>query len=97
MEGQNAGWRLTGFYGEPSWDKRHLSWQYIHDLHNSSSLPWLIVGDFNEILLCDEKEGGNDRPSIVMQNFRECLDDCGLVDLGYVGDKFTLRRGDIRE
>ena len=57
MEGQNAGWRLTGSYGEPSWDKRHLSWQYIRDLHNPSSLPWLVVGDFNEIVLCVEKEG----------------------------------------
>ena len=24
-----------------------------------------------------------------MQNFREALDECGLLDLGFVGNKFT--------
>ena len=33
----------------------------------------------------------------MMREFRECLMDCGLEDLGYNGDMFTWRRGEIRE
>ena len=60
-------------------------------------LPWLMVGDFNEILSNNEKEGGNIRPQRCMQQFRDCLFDCNLEDLGFIGDKFTWRRGRIRE
>ena len=31
-EGQASEWRFTGFYGEPSGERKHLSWQYIRDL-----------------------------------------------------------------
>ncbi|KAK1661439.1 hypothetical protein QYE76_049598 [Lolium multiflorum] len=55
------------------------------------------MGDFNEILYAHEKEGGNARPLRMMQKFWECLSDCGLEDLGYIGDIFTWRRGQIRE
>jgi hypothetical protein len=90
-------WRFTGFYGEPSWDKRDESWGYIRQLNLEADLPWLLVGDFNEILYAHEKEGGNPRPLAMMQKFRECLSDCGLEDLGYIGDPFTWRRGNQRK
>jgi hypothetical protein len=90
-------WRFTGFYGEPSWEDRHISWSCLRDLSTRSSLPWIVMGDFNEILYSDEKEGGNPRPDRMMQEFRNCLSDCELHDMGYSGDKFTWRRADVRE
>ncbi|KAM0880448.1 hypothetical protein ACQ4PT_033570 [Festuca glaucescens] len=90
-------WRFTGFYGEPSWENRDNSWDFIRQLNIEFDLPWLIMGDFNEVLYAHEKEGGNTRPLGMMQKFRECLSDCGLEDLGYIGDIFTWRRGEIRE
>ena len=51
-------WRLTGVYGEPSWDHKDQTWGALRSLHGSSSLPWLALGDFNEILFHHEKEGG---------------------------------------
>lgn len=36
-----------------------------------------------------EKKGGRVRPYNQMKNFRDALDECGLMDLGYVGSKFT--------
>ena len=44
-----------------------------------------------------EKEGGNPRPAQYMQAFQEAIDDCGLHDMGFIGDPFTWRRGRIRE
>ncbi|XP_071680193.1 uncharacterized protein [Lolium perenne] len=37
----------------------------------------------------DEHIGIRDRADSQMALFRECLDDCGLTDLGFIGPKFT--------
>jgi hypothetical protein len=97
IEGDNKIWRLTGFYGEPRWDDRHMSWDKICELHNSFDLPWVILGDFNEILFSHEKEGGNPRSQLMMQKFCDVLTDCNLEDIGFSGDPFTWRCGKIKE
>ena len=51
-------------------------------------LPWLCVGDFNEIFKVEEKLGGALRKERQMKDFRAALDFCGLRDLGYVGSPF---------
>lgn len=84
MEGNNVVWRWTGFYGEPSWDLKYLSWTYLRDLHSNTEGPWMIIGDFNEILIANEKEGGNTRPLHFMQNFRDCIEDCGLQEVTFI-------------
>ncbi|KAL8506330.1 hypothetical protein ACS0TY_017266 [Phlomoides rotata] len=56
---------------------------------SSWSLPWLCVGDFNEILDDSEKLGGSLRNDNRMRDFPYSLETCGLVDLGFVGQKFT--------
>jgi hypothetical protein len=90
-------WRLTGIYGEPHWEDKYKTWNGIRHLHAQSSLPWVLIGDFNEILYSHEKEGGNPRPQQFMQAFRDVLYDCNLEDLGFSGDKFTWRGGRICE
>jgi hypothetical protein len=60
-------------------------------------LPWLMAGDFNEILHAHEKDGGAARPQRCMQAFSTALSDCGLDDIGYSGDIFSWRRGRICE
>ena len=62
-------------------------------LKNKFTLPWLSVGDFNEILKADEKLGGKSRPIRQMEAFREVIDECEFKDLGYVGGKYTWYRG----
>jgi hypothetical protein len=57
----------------------------------------MVLGDFNEILYSSEKEGGATRAPRYMQAFQDCLSQCSLEDLGYTGDKFTWRRGRLRE
>ena len=47
------------------------------------------MGDFNEILLGEEKLGWLDWPERQMQLFRDALDDCRLKDLGFNGYPFT--------
>ena len=86
-EGSN--WRFTGFYGNPDHHRRMESWDLLRKLGNETLLPWMICGDFNEIVDNGEKLGMRSRPQNQMRSFREALSDCRLEDLGYQGPKFT--------
>lgn len=47
------------------------------------------MGDFNEIISEGEKEGGRARFRSLILNFQHTLEDCRLIDLGFVGNKYT--------
>nr|XP_023927289.1 uncharacterized protein LOC112038687 [Quercus suber] len=81
-------WHLTVFYGKPNTAKRPESWAKLRSLKGTSMLPWLTIGDFNEITGALEKEGGSDRPRQQMKNFIDTIDFCGFRDLGFNGPKF---------
>lgn len=49
----------------------------------------MAIGDFNEIILAEEKQRDLDRPEAQMQSFRDALDFCRLKDLGFNGFLFT--------
>ncbi|XP_075654720.1 uncharacterized protein LOC142624873 [Castanea sativa] len=84
-----AAWRFTGFYGEPETHRRHESWDLLRRLNQQSSLPWLCAGDFNEIVKKSVKVRGRVKPQGQMQLFREVLDECGFMDIGFKGSPFT--------
>ncbi|GLT27461.1 hypothetical protein SLA2020_024580 [Shorea laevis] len=85
-------WRLTGFYGHPEVARREESWTLLKSLKAASTLPWLCLGDFNEILRQSEKEGGNPRPYRQMDAFAEALNYCAFKELGFKGPRFTFMR-----
>ena len=91
-KGTENEWQLTGFYAEHETTKRVEAWEKLRYLNSISDILWLCFGDFNEIIRQDEKVGGALRPHNQMQLFREVLDECGFMDLGYVGPKFTWAR-----
>ncbi|KAL4363826.1 hypothetical protein GQ457_04G030920 [Hibiscus cannabinus] len=74
-------WRFTGFYGNPVESLRHHSWDLLRQLGIDQSLPWVVMGDFNEILLASEKKGGLVHSERNMEAFRSALSDCDLSDL----------------
>ena len=81
-------WHLTGFYGNPKTSKRKEKWDTMKHLGTNSSLPWLVIGDFNEIMSMLKKEGGSSRPRQQLANFVETINLCGLWDIGFVGPRF---------
>ena len=85
-------WRFTGFYGHLETGKREESWKLLESLINRSNLPWICMGDYNEIMYAKEKEGGGVRPDGQMRCFREAINRSRLKDLGYVGSDFTWSR-----
>ncbi|KAF7842623.1 putative ribonuclease H protein At1g65750 family [Senna tora] len=53
--------------------------------------PWLVLGDFNDILLPNEVKGGNFYPRKA-EKFSNHLDSCSLSDIGAKGPLYTWRR-----
>ena len=52
-------------------------------------IPWLCMGDFNDILYEYENEGGKMRAAKKIKGFRQMVENCKLIDLQFKGQKFT--------
>lgn len=96
----NDPWRIIGVYGYARAEDKALTWDLMLALGQQSSLPGLMVGDFNEIICNEEKFGGPRLQIGHMLRFREALRDCSFEDLGRTGslfirlNKFTKERLD---
>ncbi|KAL9664958.1 hypothetical protein QQ045_020367 [Rhodiola kirilowii] len=80
---------ITLFYGNPKASLRYKSWDLIRKMRRLISLPWCVIGDFNEICEFSEFTSTNLSHRANMEQFRQVLLDSGLMDLGYKGSKFT--------
>ncbi|MCH86334.1 endonuclease/exonuclease/phosphatase family protein [Trifolium medium] len=60
-------WRFTGFYGYPEHDRRRESWDLLRSLAHDTSLPWCVMGDFNDMLSADDKRGGIPQPNWLLR------------------------------
>ncbi|XP_062013360.1 uncharacterized protein LOC133729796 [Rosa rugosa] len=89
-KGSSDLWRFTGLYGFAARTQRHQTWNLIRTLAGEAcALPWLMAGDFNEILCQLDKSGGPPRAAGAMDDFRGTMNSCGLYDMGYYGSRFT--------
>ncbi|GMI74475.1 hypothetical protein HRI_001116800 [Hibiscus trionum] len=86
-------WRFTSFYGNPVESQRSSSWDLLRSLDTDRTSPWLVAGDFNEVMLASEKKGGCVRSERNMEAFRSAMCDCDLADLGFSGNWYTWERG----
>ena len=82
-------WIFYAVYASPRNAERHILWENlikVADLHNK---PWVIAGDFNEPLLDEDKF--RERPISIYKSllFKDCLDKCNMVDLGFSGPRYT--------
>ena len=51
-------WQIRGFYGNPVTANREHFWALLKHLSLKLNLPWLCMGDFNDIVKAEEKMGG---------------------------------------
>jgi hypothetical protein len=86
-------WKFTGFYGHPDAAKRLEGWSLLHHLSTLEPIPWLCVGDYNEILTTSEMSGIHYRARSQMELFQKALEHCRLQELGFQGLKFTWSNG----
>lgn len=86
---------LSAVYASPRFNERCVVWNNLVNVASLHCSQWIIAGDFNEVLADDEKYRGrvvNANRSLL---FKDCLDACNMVDLGFPGPRFTWssRRG----
>ena len=82
-------WILTCIYASPRFIERKLLWGNLANVASLHNLPWVMLGDFNELLSNVDKSGGNPVNMSRALLFKDCLDSCGLIDLGFHGAKYT--------
>ena len=75
----------NGVLWSPRCRYEHSSWKLLELLKQQCDMPWVVFGDFNEIVKSDEKLGWLERDARQVEMFSECLTECGLSDLGFVG------------
>ena len=78
-------WRGTNTSPAPTWT-------VLKNISSLSTIPWPCLGDFNEVLRLDEHDGIGQRSNTQIQGFRDTIDVCMLMDLGYKGRFWTLEK-----
>ena len=46
-----------------------------------SSIPWCIMGDFNDLLYAADKKGKNPHPQYLLDGFKSTIEDSMLVEI----------------
>ncbi|XP_065615765.1 uncharacterized protein LOC136061660 [Quercus suber] len=85
----NINWLFTVVYASLRIAKRYVLWNNLCSTSNLIDMPWVIAEDFNEPLLVSDKYGGraiNTNNSLL---FKEGLDMCYMIDLGFSRPRFT--------
>uniref|UniRef100_A0A2N9HXU9 CCHC-type domain-containing protein n=1 Tax=Fagus sylvatica TaxID=28930 RepID=A0A2N9HXU9_FAGSY len=81
VRGSNSLWLISAIYGSPRRSERRILWENLKIIAGLHNLPWVMLGDFNDILLCEEKWGGpkytwsncHDMNSLIMERLDRVL------------------------
>lgn len=94
VSGSNSNWIISGIYASPHLVNRLIFWDQLWNFLIANSLPWVLLGDFNEIICASEKLGSGplSPPSLSItriREFRKMLGNCNVLDLGFERPRFT--------
>ncbi|KAH7853775.1 hypothetical protein Vadar_006420 [Vaccinium darrowii] len=84
-------WAATFVYGCPVRSGRSKIWEEITRIAKSECLPWMCMGDFNQVLGIADKMGGVCPSQTAISEFHAMISESGLIDLESKGPKFTWR------
>ena len=87
---------FTPIYGSPQAKNRMELWSDLCAIASTVNGPWIAGGDFNAILNKDEKCGGSQQ-GLGCKNFKAWMNACSMEDMGFVGSRFTWKRGTVYE
>ncbi|VVA36392.1 PREDICTED: reverse mRNAase [Prunus dulcis] len=79
----------------PCGHKRDKLWDYLNFVAECHQLPWLLAGDFNEMLNIDDKFGG----AVVnrLKGFKTWVHNNDMVDMGFSRPRFTWQNNIVFE
>ncbi|KAG2297824.1 hypothetical protein Bca52824_034296 [Brassica carinata] len=86
---QDKSFFLSCVYGDPVKSKRSEVWERLTRIGICRNDPWMMTGDFNELVDPSEKLGGADRNESEGKDFRQMLSACGLGNIRHTGYQFS--------
>ncbi|KAF5442493.1 hypothetical protein F2P56_035145 [Juglans regia] len=69
-------------------------WEHLCSISNVG-VPWVVLGDFNIICSNEKRVGGRSRPISAMEDFNECINNCGLIDFRLDGRQLSWCNGQL--
>jgi len=89
VRNSNSSRLFTVMYASPRTAKRFILWNNLIKAAELHNMPWVLAGDFNEPLSEKDKFGGRAVSVSKSLLFKECLDKCNMIDIGFLGPRFT--------
>ncbi|XP_061374107.1 uncharacterized protein LOC133316380 [Gastrolobium bilobum] len=89
---------VTFMYASPRHIERLHMWEELCVLASSiNNEAWMVLGDFNAMILNTEKKRGGDFCWRSDSEFKDCLDYCLVKDIGFSGPYSTWKRNSLYE
>ncbi|KAK7268783.1 hypothetical protein RIF29_21492 [Crotalaria pallida] len=80
---------FTGIYGFPTHSQKAMTRQLVQHLRVDPDRAWLVMGDWNQILRPEDKQGGCGADLHEMDELNSCLAVCGLKEVKFIGYRYT--------
>jgi len=86
--------RITFVYGHNTPADRRTLWNYLsQESSQNTSIPWIVLGDFNAIMHAGDRAGGDTNWYSHLDDFPRCISLAELIPVPYTGMKFTWHNG----
>lgn len=82
-------WILSSIYGSTNKVTRKRIWDELEAIAEFGQTGHMVMGDLNTIGARNEKPDGKEPSANQLQELKDVMDQCGLIDLGANGPKFT--------
>ena len=89
VNSSNTPWLFSAVYASLSFESRLELWNHLALFADTHTLPWVVAKDVNEILSNTENFSSIPASQRRMSAFKNFLDACNLLDLGFSGPRFT--------
>ncbi|CAH9118852.1 unnamed protein product [Cuscuta europaea] len=93
MGDDEPSWRYIGYYGFPERSRRCQSWDLIRNLARESNEPWLMMGDFNDVMFDNERKSSVPPSPWLLRGFQEAVWSSELVNVSFEDYEWTWEWG----
>jgi len=88
----NFSFNIIFIYAPPMDKYKNNFWEKLTNYMKNSSLPSIVLGDFNDILCFADKLGGAYPNRNRFQRINNIIQECNLIDVISRGNEFTWRK-----
>lgn len=86
---------VTFIYGFHSIATRRTLWSSLLSMASARLCPWMVLGDFNNVLFDDERINGSLVMPYETRDFLDCVISLGLIDVPSIGCRLTWSNGKV--